>query len=101
MNAVVSQVIVPLAEWAKLRRPAENKAACSWVREAKAFKIPGAFQFAGKGPWYVNLDTYDREVQKLSAPKVETSTEDLIAAMAKKLGLNCDEMKLALQAGRT
>ncbi len=91
------QHIVPLADFVRLRRPHESKAMCNWNRDARAGKIPGAFQFQGRGPWFVNLDTYDEEVRKLSAPKTP-SPDTSIESLAEKLGLSPADLALVREA---
>ena len=95
-NPVIDESIVPLEEYARLRRPKEQKHSSGWVRDAANGKIPGAFQFAGKGKWFVHLDIHDAEVRKLAAPsKNEMSA---IQGLARKLGLGDDDIRTAMDA---
>lgn len=95
----VPQHIVPLAEFVKLRRAHEHKHPYSWIRDAKAGKLPGAFQFNGRGAWFVCLDAYDAGVQKLSAPKTP-APDDSLQLLADRLGLSPAEYATAQRAAR-
>lgn len=90
--------IVPLAEYVKLRRQYDSKSTCSWVRNARQNCIPGAFQFNGKGLWYVNLDIHDEEVRKLATQsKTLSNTMDTLALA---LGLTQEDIAVAMEAAR-
>lgn len=91
------QGAVKLSTFAELRRPLDKKSACQWVRDAKAGKIPGAFQWEAGGAWYVNLDAYDEAMQKLLAPKV-IDADDEIVKLGERLGLSSLEVALARAA---
>lgn len=86
-------IVVPIEHFVRLRRPYEAKAACSWIRDARDGKVPGAFQFGGRGRWYVCLDIYDEEVRKLSTPKKNASADDDKIAQVARL-LSIDEAHL-------
>lgn len=98
--------IVPLAEYVRLRRPAEiHKAACSWARQAAAGRIPGAFRFHSTGPWMVDLDIHDAEVRKMATPKITaapdsgTPSHD-IEQLAALLGLSDADVQAAKRAAQ-
>lgn len=97
--------IVPLAEYVRLRRAAEqHKAACSWARAAAAGRIPGAFRYHPTGPWMVDLDIHDAEVRKLTAPIITTtgigSSSLDIEQLAAKLGLTPNDVQVARRAAQ-
>ena len=98
-----AQHIVPLTDFVTLRRQLETKKSrCQWTRDARRGVIPGAFRFDDKGQWYVNLDTYDEAVRKLSAPPTPSNTPDAaILQLAAALGLDQADLTLALRAART
>lgn len=98
-RAAPPPIVVELDEFVTLRRPHTKKAACSWVRDAKSGKIPGAFQMGGRGQWYVNLDTYDEEVRRMSSPKAPASGDRLLA-LAEKLNITPAQVELAIKAAR-
>lgn len=85
------------ADFVELRRPYDKKSGPQWVRDAKGGKIPGAFQFNDRGPWFVNLDVYDVEVQKLSAPKTPPP-DDALQQLAASLGISESEMQTVRRA---
>lgn len=95
--------IIPLTEYPGARRPLESKSRASWTRDAKMGKIPGAFRFTPGGDWFVDLEAHDAAVRALSAaPAVfvsdKTDTEDAAIALADRLGLSFDDVKIALEA---
>lgn len=95
-SPVIDESIVPLEDYAALRRPKEKKHSSSWIRDAATGKIPGAFKFNGKGKWFVHLDIHDEEVRKMASPAKNemSSIEDL----ARRLGLGDDDIRTALEA---
>jgi predicted esterase len=84
-------------DFVELRRPYDKKGVTQWIRDAHSGKIPGAFQFGGKGPLFVNLDVYDAEVQKLSAPKT-VAPDDALQQLAATLGISEKEMQIVRRA---
>lgn len=95
-------IVVPLAEYVRLRRPHEEKAMCSWVRDCRLGNIPGAFRYTPKGGWFVRLDIHDEEVRKLTAPRSPAPAPqvDEIQVMLDRMGITKDDIRLALGAGK-
>ncbi|MDP2141350.1 MAG: hypothetical protein Q8L20_11115 [Gammaproteobacteria bacterium] len=99
--------IVPLQEYARLRRSTERKAACSWARDAKAGRIWGAFRYHPTGPWFVDLDIHDEEVRKMATyrPVKKPANEDLppdFLKLAAEMGLDLtsEDLQVAARAAR-
>lgn len=98
----MSAQAVPLKDFVRLRRKQElTRGHNSWIRDCASKKIPGAFQFAGKGKWFIDLATYDREVHRMASGESSDITLDpAIAKIIASLGLSEDDVKVAASAAR-
>lgn len=98
----MSAMVVPLKKFITMRRKSESdRSPNSWIRDCSTKKIPGAFQWDGRGKWFVDLDTYDREVKKMAMGGadevvIDPTLDKLIAA----LRMSAEDIKAAAAAAR-
>lgn len=97
----MAALVVPLKKFVTMRRKHELRSPNSWIRDCATKKIPGSFQWDGRGKWFVDLGTYDRVVQKMASWDTnETVFDPALAKLIESLGMSEDDIRSAVQAAQ-